>query len=227
MYVPCCSMDFAFADRLARRKEKLCTKPGLTVQSCLGRRKCRHYVWSLRQLTLEQRLGAVQMRTEQFCVDFADHPYLGELLAGAIKEQHCRRAEQLVAIQQGALFAVAVGDVEADQAVVGEARCDLRVFEDLALDDLAADAPVGVPVEQQRLVRSRCGSQLCLEFGGSGNGLPALHLDVAASGAERGAWQWTQRVGSALQCADPGCQRVHQQYQAQQLGQLLPWRLAV
>jgi len=30
-------------------KEKLCPKRGLTVQSCLDRRKCRHYGWRLLQ----------------------------------------------------------------------------------------------------------------------------------------------------------------------------------
>src|SRR5690606_40549591 len=92
------------------------------------------------------------------CYTLSLHDALPIFLAGAIEGQHCRRPEQFVAIQQGALFAVAVGDVEADQAVVGKAWCDLRIFEDLALDDFAADAPVGVPVEQQDRKSTRLNS---------------------------------------------------------------------
>src|SRR5690606_2697532 len=111
---------------------------------------------------LAQRLGLVETLSELPGGYLADYANLFHLLPIAIEEQHSGRAEQLVAIQQRALFGIAIGDVEADQAVVGQARGYQRVGKDFSLDHLAADAPVRIPVEQQRLPGSMCRQQLLI-----------------------------------------------------------------
>src|SRR5690606_21109004 len=100
-------------------------------------------------------------------------------------------AEQLVAIQQGALGGVAFGDIEADQAPAGQFAADFGIAEHLAFDDLATDAPVGIPVQQQWLA---CGfglGQGRVQFGWAAQGLPGATFGSALAGTEIGK----RRVG--------------------------------
>ncbi|MNJ41488.1 hypothetical protein D3C77_364140 [compost metagenome] len=92
------------------------------------------------------------------------------------------------------------------------------------LDDLATDAPVGVPVQYHRLSIGLGLGQGIVERGGSGHGLPGVFgpgLEVASTTGDGGLRQRTQRVGLATQCAIPTGQGVDQQQQAEQLRQTL------
>src|SRR5437868_3257573 len=84
------------------------------------------------------------------CIDLADHSHIPAFDAVLAKKHQCRRPEQFVTVEQGALFVVAGGYVEADQSIAFKSFDDIAVVKHLMLDDFAADAPVGVPVEQQR-----------------------------------------------------------------------------
>ena len=57
-------------------------------------------------------------------------------------------------IEQGALLGIAFGHVETDQAVIVQLCGHGRRGQHFALDHLAADAPVGIPVQQQGLAGS-------------------------------------------------------------------------
>ena len=78
----------------------------------------------------------------------------------------------MVVIEQGALLGIAGSHVEAYQPIILEPVQHLRVVQHLVLKHFATDAPVGVPVQQQRLA-SRLGlGQGAVELRRSADGLP-------------------------------------------------------
>ncbi|MNM78878.1 hypothetical protein D3C81_907970 [compost metagenome] len=125
------------------------------------------------------------------------------------------------------MLGVAFGDVETQQLECAQLRLDLRCVEYFMLDDFAADAPVGVPVEQDRLPRSFRLGQGRIKCSRRSDGLPGIHRScrTIADGCRRWRRQWAQRVALAIEGAVPAGQAVDQQGQAQQLRQALAWRL--
>ncbi|MNH21051.1 hypothetical protein D3C79_808440 [compost metagenome] len=122
------------------------------------------------------------------------------------------------------MLGVAGGDVEADQPVTLEAFDDDRVIQYLAFDDLAADAPVGVPVEQQRCAGRPGLSEHAVQIGGSADGLPGagvLRRSVVVS--DTGLADRVERVGLAAEGAIPAGQCVKHQEHAEQLPQAFAW----
>src|SRR5690606_19013159 len=72
------------------------------------------------------RGGAGQAVGEVGGADFTYDTQIGPFVTVAGEEQDRRRAEQLVAVEQGALVLAALGDVETDQPVATQLRGDRR-----------------------------------------------------------------------------------------------------
>ena len=162
-------------------------------ETCTIATSCPRYVTARLFLVI----CVTQPGKEAFGVDLADHT-LFVLLNPLCVEQHERGwPEQLIAVEQGALLRGAGGDVEAHQPITGERVDDLGVLQDLAFDDLAADAPVGVPVQQQWLACVARGEQFRIQLGRALDAQPLAVLQRTAPGA--------QRVGAApLRTLDGG-----------------------
>ncbi|MNP34996.1 hypothetical protein D3C76_1283090 [compost metagenome] len=128
----------------------------------------------------------------------------------------------MVTVEQGALLGIAGGDVEADQPVTLEAFDNDRVVQYLMFDDFAADAPVGVPVEQQRCAGCACVGERAVQIGRRADGLPGAGvLRGAAVGNDTGLADRVERVGLAAEGAVPAGQCIKQQKHAEQLAQAL------
>ncbi|MNI48023.1 hypothetical protein D3C73_1025660 [compost metagenome] len=118
------------------------------------------------------------------------------------------------------MFGITGSDVEADQPIAFQAFDDDRILEHLVFDDFAADAPVGVPVEQQRGAGRPGFGEHTVEVGRGADGLPGAGVlrGLVASHRARLADR-VERIGLAAEGAVPAGQRIKQQEHPEQLAQ--------
>src|SRR5690606_9511786 len=125
------------------------------VASANARRLCRKAHWTvqltaiastmsdIREKFVTHSLNLVICSNQPLCeavrVDFADDAHIGAFLAIFAEDQQRGGTEQLVAVEQGALFGIAVGHVEADQPITLELADNSGIWQDFVFDHLAAD----------------------------------------------------------------------------------------
>ncbi|MNL35832.1 hypothetical protein D3C87_1578840 [compost metagenome] len=107
---------------------------------------------------------------------------------------------------------IAFGDVEANQSIALEPLHDRGIVEHLVFDDFATDAPVGVPVQQQRGAGGTGVREHAIELCRRADGLPgAAALRLFSVGDNTRLADRIERIGLATECAVPAGQRVKQQ----------------
>lgn len=103
---------------------------------------------------LHSVVGLTQSFQKTLGVGFTNRAKVLPLITTGGKQLQCRRAKQLVAIKQRALLGIATRHIEAHQPVISQLFAHRGHFEYFSFDYFATDAPVGVPVQQQRLAGS-------------------------------------------------------------------------
>ena len=131
----------------------------------------------------------------------------------------------MVAVEQGALLGITGRDVKTHQSITLEQIQHVRVIQHLVLDDFAADAPVGVPIQQQGLTRGLCFGQCGIQLLRGADGLPlsCYGFGTAIDGRGRLDCQRLEWIALPAQGAVPTEEGIYQQEKAQQLGQTLAW----
>ncbi|MNL12903.1 hypothetical protein D3C87_1337840 [compost metagenome] len=118
------------------------------------------------------------------------------------------------------MFGVALGDVEANQTIAPEAFDNGSVIQHFVLDDFATDAPVGVPVQQQRCAGRAGLGEHTVEVCRITDGLPGAGLERGFGTDDRARLaDRIERVALPAEPAIPTGQRIKQQEYSEQLAQ--------